>query len=384
MTLEKYRDDIYTCNRSRCGFCRELCPVYSQLKYEAYSSRGKMQIARGLLEGIIEPDDALMECLSLCTLCGYCKARCALQNVEIFKELRESLVKKGFENKYHKKAIKSIQENKSPFGPQKEGQKSSWAQGLEFDQNSNVLFFVGCSYPRSFPQVLKNIHEFLAKVDIKLAYLGDEEDCCGLMMDLTGYRDEFELYKKNYKERLLQLGIDTIMTPCPGCYKILKSSYFNPEDDSTKIKVVHFIEFVANLIAKKKISFKKKIDMTITWHDPCDLGRHMGIFEEPRTILKSIPGIKLVEMKNNRYQARCCGSGGGMLTSNADISIDVAIQRLEEAEETGAEALVTMCPTCESIFEKAIRYTDSAMKLYDLSELLLNTCNGDTRKNTGS
>ncbi|MHC1592102.1 MAG: hypothetical protein ACXQS8_08440, partial [Candidatus Helarchaeales archaeon] len=92
--------------------------MYSEFKYEAYSSRGKMQIARGLLEGIIQPDQALMDCLSLCTLCGYCKARCALDNVEIFKQLRERLIKAGFENRYHKKAVMNILEHESPFGPQ--------------------------------------------------------------------------------------------------------------------------------------------------------------------------------------------------------------------------------------------------------------------------
>lgn len=372
MTLEKNKEEIYTCNRTRCGFCRDQCPVYAQLKFEAYSSRGKMQIARGLLEGVITPDPALMECLSLCTLCGYCQANCALNTVEIFKDLRETVIKQGIENKFHKRALNNILEGKSPFGPQ-ETKKSDWAKNLSFDKTSKILFFAGCSYPIMFPRVLQNVYEVLSKANVKLNYFGEAEDCCGLLMDLTGYRDEFNQHKSVVKDRILELGIETIITPCPGCYKILKKTYFNVPENSSRVKVLHFVEFYVELIKNQKVTFQNSIGLKVTWHDPCDLGRHMGLFEEPRTILRAIPGIELIEMEHNQYKALCCGSGGGMISSNADVSIDIAIRRLKEAEEIGAEALVTMCPTCESIFEKAIRYTDSTIKLFDLAEILLKT-----------
>ena len=368
MDLEKYKDDIYTCNRTRCGFCRDKCPVYVELKYEAYSSRGKMQIARALLEGRIKPDDALMECLSACTLCGYCMANCALHNVEIFKSLREALVQQGVENKYHKKAVQSILEWSNPMGRQ-EG-KADWAKDLSFDKNSKILFFGGCSYPFTSPKILQVIYQVLKATNVSFNYLGDEENCCGLVMELTGYQKDFDQYRKDQTKHLLELGIEKIITPCPGCYKVLKSVYFNPESDGPKIEVRHFVEFFAELVKKKKITFTKRIAKKVTWHDPCDLGRHMGLFEEPRDILRAIPGLELIEMPFNKYQAHCCGSGGGMLSSNADISIDIAIKRMEEAEATGAEALITMCPTCEAIFEKAIRYTDSSLQLFDLAEFI--------------
>lgn len=368
MLIDDLKKDIYTCNRTRCGFCRENCPIFSELRFEANSCRGKMLIARGLIEGVIKPDNELIECIDLCTTCGYCQYRCALNNVEIIESLRSDLVNMGYENKYHRISAKNIMDYNNPF---KESNKnrSKWSEGLPISKKSNILFFGGCVYPYLQPNRLKKIYESLIKIGLELNYLGENETCCGALLSTTGYLENFhELAIKNI-DIINKNKIKKIITPCPGCYKILKNKYGKLETKFTPI-ILHYIEFIADLLEKEQLNFEKEIKMKVTWHDPCDLSRHMKIIEQPRKILTNIPGIELIEMENNKYETRCCGAGGGMLSSNADLSIDIAIKRLEAAENTGAESLITMCPTCESTFERAIRYTDSNLKLFDLGELI--------------
>ncbi|MFX0135700.1 MAG: (Fe-S)-binding protein [Candidatus Hodarchaeota archaeon] len=368
MYIDDLKENIYTCNRTRCGFCRENCPIYSELRYEAYSCRGKMLIARALIEDSIKPNKELIECISLCTTCGYCLYRCALNNIGLIESLRADLINLGYENKYHRISVKNIIDYNNPFKESNEN-RSKWAEGLPISENSNTLFFAGCVYPYLQPERLRKIYCSLIKIGLKLNYFGKNEICCGALLSTTGYLDEFhELSLKNIN-LVNKNMIKKIITPCPGCYKILKNKYSKLETDF-KPEILHYTEILADYLQKGKIKFQNKIKMKVTWHDPCDLGRHMRLLEPPRIILKRIPGIQLIEMKNNKYEARCCGAGGGMLSSNADLSMDIATKRLQAAEATGAEALVTMCPTCESTFQRVIRYTDSNLKLYDLGELV--------------
>ena len=368
MYIDDLKENIYTCNRTRCGFCREDCPIYSELRYEAYSCRGKMLIARGLIEGSIKPSKDLIDCISLCTTCGYCLYRCALNNVDLIESLRADLINMGYENRYHRIPVKNILDYNNPFKETNKN-RSKWAEGLPISKTSDTLFFAGCVYPYLQPERLRQIYCSLIKIGLKLNYFGVNENCCGALLSTTGYREKFNTLSLKNIELFNKKQIKKIITPCPGCYKILKNKY-NEQETNFNPKIFHYVEIFADLLEKGKITFKNKIKMKVTWHDPCDLGRHMRLLEQPRFILTKIPGIKLLEMKKNRYEATCCGAGGGMLSANADLSIDIATKRLQAAEATGAEALVTMCPTCESTFQRVIRYTNSKMKLYDLGELV--------------
>ena len=371
MSLEEYKDDIYTCNRTRCGFCREACPMYDHFKLEIYSSRGKMQVARGLLEGHIKPSKGLMDVLSLCAACGYCQYKCALNNVEIFQALREYMIEHSIENEFHKRTIKQIMEKSNPFGLDKQ-ERIEWSKHIEFDSNSSVLFFAGCTYSYHLPEDMKKILQILNKANIKLNYLKEEEFCCGSLIHLAGYKKNFEEFAKNNYQLLKDRGIKEIITACPSCYKMFNSEYSN-SIQKFDIKVYHLLEYLLKVIKEGKIKLKKAIDMKVTWHDPCDLGRHSGIFEEPREILKMIPGVELKEMRHNRLESRCCGAGGGVMASNADITMDLALKRVKEAEELGVDAIVTMCPTCEETFAKIIRYEDINLKVIDLGNLILDS-----------
>ena len=368
MRIEEYKDDIYTCNRSRCGFCREACPTYQEMGFESYSSRGRMLIARGLLEGVLEPSKELLDCVNLCATCGYCQSRCALRNVEVFEALRADLVEQGFKDEYHERAVEEIKRNGNPYlKPRNE--RAAWADGVPFSKDADTLLFAGCTYPYIFPDWLKASAQLLIDGGLELNYLGNEENCCGSLMLTTGFLDDFTENGEENLHAFREAGVKRIITGCPGCYKILAEDY--PKHfENFDIEVEHITQVVARMLDEGKINPSKPVEAIVTYHDPCHLGRHMRVFEEPRKILESIPGLELREMENNRFDAKCCGAGGGMMAAYPEIAVKIAEKRVKEAEATGAEMLVTICPICEFNFERAIRYSDSPIKLVDLMELL--------------
>jgi Fe-S oxidoreductase len=137
------------------------------------------------------------------------------------------------------------------------------------------------------------------------------------------------------------------------------------------IEVYHISEYLHKLLKEGKLSFKKQMPLKVTWHDPCHIGRHCGIYEEPREILKAIPGVELVEMERIKDQGWCCGAGAGVRTAFPDMALTIATERIEEAKETGAEALVTSCPYCEQNLVDPIRRNKEKLKVLDLTDLVL-------------
>ena len=319
--LEQHSEDIYTCNRTRCGFCVADCPIYRVKGLEAYSSRGKMMIARGLLEGLVEPSAEVKELLEDCLLCGYCQARCALNNLDIFILLRQRMVEEEFYASEHReKALKILEE------------------GCLFDRPSmtkregTIPLYLGCLY-QARPIEAKTIISVLERCGIDP--LVAEEACCGYIVHATGFRGEFESIQGRFKETYAPHLDGEILTLCPTCTITLKERY--------DLSVKHAIVAVAERIEELN---PRQLNMNATYHDPCHLGRMLGIFEEPRTILRAL-GVELVEMDQNRVFSTCCGGGGGVADTNEELSLEVAKNRVRDALKAGVENIVTSCPTCE-------------------------------------
>ncbi|MHA1710360.1 MAG: (Fe-S)-binding protein [Candidatus Baldrarchaeia archaeon] len=370
--LEKYKEDIYTCNRTRCGFCRDGCPVYEDMLFESYTSRGKMILARAFLEGVIKPSEELMNVLYACTTCGYCKVRCALDTVRIFEAFRAELVNLGLKDMYHERVLQFINENGNPYGRDKK-ERSGWANGIRFDNSSDTLFFAGCGYSYEFPDAIRCAALTLINAGVELKYLGAEEPCCNHFSKTTGHWETFTEYvKKNYK-MFKSEGVKRIITSCPACFKAFSQEYpeFLPEFD---IEVLHYSQVLVKLLDEGKLKPKNEIKMKVAYHDPCHLGRHMKIFEEPREILNKIPGLEVIEFERNRYESYCCGGGGGLFATRPDISMRIAYRRIAEVADRGIDAIVTICPTCESILKRAVEYEELNIKVLDLAELVYQSC----------
>lgn len=319
-TLLSYADDIYTCNRTRCGFCRDECPVYRIERLETYSCRGKMLVARGLIEGTLEPDEEMARMADECLLCGYCSARCALQNVEILTALREVLAEAGHRAVKHEENAAQILETGHLF-----------PRTTPLKRAGTTPLYLGCLY-QSKPAEVKTVLSVLEKAGFDPVI--DDEVCCGYIIEATGSAQEFEQAQARFREVYGKYQDEEILTLCPTCTITLRDKY--------GMNVKPAIVAVAERLDQLNL---KPVSLTATYHDPCHLGRMLGVFDEPREIVRAL-GVNLVEMEHNREFSTCCGGGGGVTAVSPRLSAEISKNRVRDALAVGADSIITVCPTC--------------------------------------
>jgi Fe-S oxidoreductase len=188
---------------------------------------------------------------------------------------------------------------------------------------------------------------------------------------MTGQVDYARKIAEDNVKMFKESGIEKIITSCAGCYRALKDIYPKKFGIKHGIEVLHLPEFILRNLKNGTIKFKQNVNMKITYHDPCHIGRHMGMYKEPRAVLEEIPGIELVEMNRNKHNAWCCGSGGGVRSAFKDLSEFAARERIEEAKDTDASAIVSSCPFCLNQFKTNIK--NDEIKAYDISQLIEKT-----------
>jgi len=199
--------------------------------------------------------------------------------------------------------------------------------------------------------------------------LGQKEICCGATTYNLGVEDAFKEIATENTEMLNSLEVGKVLTSCSGCYSVMKNEY--PKVARRNFEVVHVVEYLDQLITEGKLKPTKPVNLKITYHDPCHLGRYSGLYDAPRRILEAIPGIELIEMPRNREKAWCCGAGAGVKTTYPDFAAWIGEQRVEEAKATGAEALVTACPFCEGNLSDVVQATEAGLEVFDVTDLLL-------------
>jgi heterodisulfide reductase subunit D len=391
-SLMEYRNEAWKC--VRCGVCRmthpekiqspryaDNCPAGTRFKYESYYGSGRQELVRSLTTDPqeLEIDDRMVHVVYTCTICGACQAVCnPLKNLEPANAgmaLREHLVEEGYGPlPEHGPLIKSILNYDNPWMQPRSG-RGRWAKKYKVKdlrkEPAPVCYFVGCtgSYDPRFREVVSSTAEILNASGADWGIYGEAEKCCGSTVFRVGARKEYEQFKeailKQFNE---QPGLETIVTACAGCFSTLLHEY----EEELNPRVIHTVEFVAELVAEGKLPFKKKAGKKklVTYHDPCHLGRYSEIFDAPRQILEALPGIELREMERIREWSWCCGAGGGVRTAFPDYATWVASKRLDEADETGAELLVTACPFCEQNLEDAVAKGDYPLTVVDLMVLV--------------
>jgi Fe-S oxidoreductase len=317
--------------------------------------------------------------------------------------LRIECVEKGKTLPALDAAVNSMKKN-STMVPGARAKRGDWAKGLKAKdatkQKVEVIYHAGCraSYDKSLWQAAQDAVALIQQAGVDVGVLGAEEPCCGSRAYQMGYKDAFMAQAKQAMDVIKKSGAATIVTGCADCYYGFKVLYdrFNLKG---KLEVLHTVEYLERLIKEGKLKPTRKVNLTVTYHDPCHLGRlgepwihwegkripgHIRIFdppkefrrgtkgcyEPPRNILKSIPGIKLVEMDRIKEYAWCCGAGGGVRESNPEFAAWTAAERIAEAETTGADAIVTACSGCERSFADAVKAGGSGLKVYDVVELL--------------
>jgi len=369
-------DDLYAC--LQCGFCRSVCPVYREKGWESFTPRGKVYILKQLIDknsmldkilgkkltdklthhGKIDLDE-LMKSIYTCTLCSRCETVCHvdIEFHEAWEEIRKWLVERGIGPPASTVDMYNDIENKeylNPFMEPLEKRDEWYRDDYDLPEKAEVVYYPGCMTSYHEYQLLLNTMKVFTKAEVNFTTLGTEEMCCGAINVMTGQLKNFKKIAKYNVDQIKKRGAKRVVTGCPGCYRGLKKYR---KYTKYNFKVIHTTELIAELIDQGKLEFKKEFkakNLPIVYHDPCELGRiseleGKGIYEAPRHILKSIPGIdEVLEFPYNHKDSYCCGGGGGLKAVDYDVSTDITARKIDEAIELGANTIVSSCPNCKS------------------------------------
>ncbi len=363
-------DEIFAC--IMCGFCRAGCPVYKETSLESKNARGRVILAYNMLKERIEPSMELAERFYQCTMCLHCKATCpaGIQVADIIESTRKRLVEAGYLPEVHRGLVGSISKYGNPFSESPEKRKDVYPSTY-VDKAADILLFFGCVTSYQDIHIIPNTMEILDKAGIDYTTMGNEEHCCGYLAYLVG-SDQFQDSMDNNLKRFSTFNPKTIVTTCAGCYRTFKQIY--PQYSNFNREILHAVEYFERLINEGRIHFKEGLSGKVAYHDPCDIGRHMEIYEPPRNIIKHIPGLKLVEFKQNRNLANCCGGGGGMKGYDNDLSSAIAYKRIIEALDVGADMVISACPACKSNLHIAAarlrKEKKGKIKVMDITEVV--------------
>jgi len=232
----------------------------------------------------------------------------------------------------------------------------------------NVLYYPGCLTKFVMKDFQINYQYILKKIGIDFIRLKDIEVCCGSPALNAGYKKDFETLARKNLDIFKKHAIKKIITSCPACYKTFNEDYPEVLGKDWDIEIEHITQTIFKATENGKLVFDKKKKGKVTYHDPCHLGRHSGIYDEPRKILENL-GYEVVELRNNRENSMCCGGGGGVRSNFPELSFNISQDVLKDAEDTKTSTLVTACPMCDSCFIEAAK--DSEMDIKELSELVI-------------
>ena len=327
----KYRKQILQC--SRCGYCQAVCPVYGATKRPAFNARGKMLLLKEVMDQKIDLDEDMIDTLFQCTTCAACHENCpsGVNVPEIIKQARKDMVSIGSCHPAFTGMNEVLQKHTNIYA---EDEPEDFDR--ERNQQADYVYFIGCVGQYREDEATEATLDLLDRLDVNYTLI--DEVCCTGVLEDVGHKLNADYAKKNI-ETILATGAKTIITGCPYCYRTFKNKDEFKALAENGIGLVHISQFL------KDFDLGVTTDLKVTYHEPCDLGRHCGIYEEPRdTIRKVAPNF--VEMAHHHASSLCCGSGGGARGAYAKNSIGMAKNRLDEALTIGADVLVTECNSC--------------------------------------
>ena len=362
--------DLFAC--IQCGKCTGGCPMAIKTRLNPRSLIYRVLIAGNGFD--IEGREELWDC----TTCSTCASRCPKQvnPMEMVIALRSQFVEKGRVHPNVKTALESTFRYGNPLTMPRED-RGAWAADLPvkfYEEGNQYLFFVGCtpSYDPRVQQVARSLARLLERLGVDYGILGEGESCCGSEIRRLGEAGLFEMMVEENQELFKSMNIHNMFTTSPHCFNVFKNDY--PKNG---LQVQHYTQLLAGLLDKPGDLpsgglFGSGVEATVTYHDPCYLGKHNQIFDEPRKVLQSIPGVRLVEMDRSREKSLCCEGGGGrMWLEGTNPGTRLAQMRVKEALETGAEILATACPFCLLTLDEAVKHLNAAerIRVMDIAEI---------------
>lgn len=371
---------MYAC--TKCGDCIDECPVYQQTA-DPYTAPGfkikKMRpiVNRSIFSFLSGPSEDEIKKIAKgiyeCTLCGRCASVCPYQYdlVDLWEVSRSSAVK----NRLEPEPIKDMTENTladKNYLKRPHERRKSWTRGLKVPKkkSAETLYFVGCviSYTPTLKAAGRGVTAILNAAKEDWALLG-EEWCCGVPLKFGGSTEQLHEFVTHNVEMIEASGAKRVVFSCPGCYRMFKQEYPKILGRSPKFSMVHIAELADEYVKSGKIQLKEKLEEKITYHDPCELSRLLGVIEAPRNVLTTSSNTFL-ELPENKLNSHCCGGGGLYKGVDTDNSLEIAKKRVGQAESIGSETLVSACPSCIMNLYQATRFMKSKVKVMDFADAI--------------
>ncbi|MCR4425521.1 MAG: (Fe-S)-binding protein [Firmicutes bacterium] len=380
MSRDELLDRLMPC--MKCGLCRASCPIFTEVGVETSVARGKVRLIKGLLRGEFSPDDDIASRIYLCLLCKQCTTTCpsGVEVDDIIAGGREYLVSQGYAPEPMRILSAALTEARNITGEPR-ANRTLWMDDLETRPRQvepghtagvDIIYYTGC-VAALFPTVWaipQSLVQLFRRAGLNFAVLGGEEWCCGYPMMGGGITAELKDFVSHNVGAIEETGARTLVTGCPSCYHAWKYDYPRIVGRDLPFEVVHSSQLLEGLIQQRALALGP-VDSTVTYHDPCDLGRKSGVFDAPRNIIRSIPELQFLEMAKSRDNAICCGGGGNLEMLFPDTTEAVASRKISQIREVGASTVVSSCQQCKRTIAAAVRREKARVRVLDIAELLL-------------
>jgi Fe-S oxidoreductase len=350
----------------QCSLCAAVCP---------WNNVRDFILPRMMREAQLGLADFGSDEWWLCTTCGNCVRRCprGVEITDVMRAVRSIITDFGTPPASLRTIAASLGSVGNPFGEARD-KRLDWAKGLNiknFTKGMDFLYFVCCmlAYDSRLTGIAQATASVLQRTETNFGILGTSQNCCGESIRKAGNEQVFQYLAQNNIETFASKNVQKIIVSSPHCYTTFKNEYPGLGGD---FEVVHFVQYVARLLQGGKLKFTKSINKRVVYHDPCYLGRHNGIYDEPREILRSIPDLELIEFAESRENSLCCGGGGGRIWLETRKEERFSDIRVEQAVELGADILVTACPYCLVNFKDSLLTTGKSevLEIKDISQLV--------------
>ncbi|MHA2346157.1 MAG: (Fe-S)-binding protein [Candidatus Hodarchaeales archaeon] len=378
----KYYNELFIC--AYCAYCvnnSAACPTYLSAEHEIVTGRGKMITARNIALGNLKKREglnALKDGLFQCTFCKACEDNCIVNIplTKVYSELK-SLIQDQLP-KNTQRMFENLENKKNFYGLEQED-RANWSFDIEeiYDEWVNSYhhtgFFLGCvySYSGRAGSGPVSLLKLAKKANEKISVFSPTEYCCGNPYLLGGERNKAKELAIHNVEQIKNLGIKNLIISCAGCYRVFTSVYPALIGKEIPFKVISHMEYLSQLIREKKLNFPNKTSVKVTFKDPCELGRHCGVYDVAREVITSLPGVENREMLNHKENALCCGAGGLLKANYPVMASDIAKRLISQMEEQTVDFCLNACPSCLLNIDENLRLADSKIKSIDISELVL-------------
>ncbi|TXT55655.1 MAG: hypothetical protein BAJATHORv1_30035 [Candidatus Thorarchaeota archaeon] len=381
--------DIHAFTCAQCSFCQVghgACPTYKVKRVDSYSGKGKMLITRALAQKRISKEEGLeglRDGIFGCTLCGGCEEVCQVDIpfIQIYQLMRSDFKDMGMWPEGLGDAKAMLMKSRNIQGQPQMDRIEGWSywhpeEDYLLDREgvkSKTAIFLGCASSFKAVPIQASIATamIMEKIDEEFTMLGEEEWCCGAPLIMTGDFEgakEFALHNiRKYKE----LGVERIVTNCPGCYKMWAHEYHEFLDIDHEFEIIYGADFFMRLIDEGKMNnISSDYEATVTFHDGCDAGRNAGFYEEPRKVLENLPGVTFEELPHNKANCYCCGSGGVLRAFDNEFALQINELKVEDIEQTNTDIVVSMCPSCVDFMHGQLPVAGSEKASMDLAVII--------------